>query len=181
MLFRSPERFRAANLDFNPLLQDVSLTLERRPDGRAVIVLRSNRPVAEPFLDVVVQARWAGGELLRGYTLLFDPPNLRPVAPVAPAVSAPSAVPAIPASPPTPPNPLATDVRPAQPVPAAAPAPRTAVASAPGERTQRITVRPGDTAGRIAAAHKPADVTLEQMLVALLRANPNALDRRAHV
>jgi pilus assembly protein FimV len=172
-----PERFRAANLDFNPLLQDVSLTLERRPDGRAVIVLRSNRPVAEPFLDVVVQARWAGGELLRGYTLLFDPPNLRPVAPVAPAVSAPSAVPAIPASPPTPPNPLATDVRPAQPVPAAAPAPRTAVASAPGERTQRITVRPGDTAGRIAAAHKPADVTLEQMLVALLRANPNAFIR----
>jgi pilus assembly protein FimV len=169
-----PERFRAANLDFNPLLQDVALTLERRPDGRAVIVLRSNRPVAEPFLDVVVQARWAGGELLRGYTLLFDPPNLRPVAPVAPAVSAPPAVPAVPASPPAP---LVTDVRPAQPVPAAAPAPRTVVAGAPGERTQRITVRPGDTAGRIAAAHKPADVTLEQMLVALLRANPNAFIR----
>ena len=172
-----PERFRAANLDFNPLLQEVALTLERRPDGRAVIVLRSNRPVGEPFLDVVVQARWAGGELLRGYTLLFDPPNLRPVAPVAPAVNGPTAVPAVPATPPAPPSPVVTDVRPAQPVPAPAPAPRASAASAPAQRPQRIAVRPGDTAGRIAAAHKPADVTLEQMLVALLRANPNAFIR----
>lgn len=32
----------------------------------------------------------------------------------------------------------------------------------------------GDTAGRIAAAHKPAQASLEQMLVGLLRANPQA-------
>uniref|UniRef100_UPI003FCE2AAC type IV pilus assembly protein FimV n=1 Tax=Tepidimonas sp. TaxID=2002775 RepID=UPI003FCE2AAC len=70
------ERFRAANLEFNALLQDVSLEVQRRTDGRTVIVVRSARPVSEPFLDLVVQARWAGGELLRGYTLLFDPPNL---------------------------------------------------------------------------------------------------------
>ncbi|WP_443082371.1 type IV pilus assembly protein FimV, partial [Tepidimonas sp.] len=77
------ERFRAANLEFNALLQDVSLEVQRRTDGRTVIVVRSARPVSEPFLDLVVQARWAGGELLRGYTLLFDPPNLRPPTPVA--------------------------------------------------------------------------------------------------
>ncbi|MFN3611809.1 FimV/HubP family polar landmark protein [Tepidimonas sp.] len=174
------ERFRAANLEFNALLQDVSLEVQRRSDGRTVIVVRSARPVSEPFLDLVVQARWAGGELLRGYTLLFDPPNLRPPTPVAPAVTA---------APPTPAAPVVTDVRPAQPVPPAPPsaaAPGSPSGAAPTGRpatqtvtppNKRITVKPGETAGRIAAEHKPADVTLEQMLVALLRANPQAFIR----
>ena len=35
-------------------------------------------------------------------------------------------------------------------------------------------MRPGDTASKIAGTYKPADVSLDQMLVALLRANPNA-------
>lgn len=172
-----PERFRAANLEFNPLVQDVVLTLQRRTDGRTLIVVRSERPVSEPFLDLVVRARWAGGELLRGYTLLFDPPHLRPPAPLAPAVA-------------EPPAPAVTDVRPAQPVPSA---PAAATAAPPGTASRpaaaaaptaakpasaaRVKVQPGDTAGRIAAAHKPPGATLEQMLVALLRANPQAFIR----
>jgi pilus assembly protein FimV len=167
-----PERFRAANLEFNVLLQDISLTLERRENGRAVVVVRSTRPVSEPFLDLVVQARWAGGELLRGYTLLIDPPNLRPPLAVEPSVA---------------PNVSAKD-RPA-PAPALAPAPapstpvageRPVVSAAPATRPREantVTVRRGDTAARIAQAHKPAGVTLEQMLVALLRQNPQAFIR----
>jgi pilus assembly protein FimV len=173
----SPERFRAANLDFNPLLQDVSLTLERRPDGSAAIILRSSRPVAEPFLDVMVQARWAGGELLRGYTLLFDPPNLRPVVPVESAIISAPPAPTVSGPPPAPPMGEARPLRSAR---AAAPTRADSdkpAATAAADRLRRIVVRPGDTAGRIAAAYKPADVTLEQMLVALLRANPNAFIR----
>ena len=37
-----------------------------------------------------------------------------------------------------------------------------------------MTVRPGDTAGRIANAHRPASVSLDQMLVAMAQANPKA-------
>jgi pilus assembly protein FimV len=37
-----------------------------------------------------------------------------------------------------------------------------------------VTVRLGDTAGRIAEAHRPAGVSLDQMLIGLLRANPQA-------
>ncbi|MDM7456554.1 MAG: FimV/HubP family polar landmark protein [Tepidimonas sp.] len=173
------ERFRAVNLEFNALLQDVTLEVQRRTDGRTVIVVRSERPVSEPFLDLVVQARWAGGELLRGYTLLFDPPDLRPPSPVAPAVAS---------APPAPPPPAVADAQLVQSAPPAqppAPTPATPQRIAPTERpaaqpaapSQRITVRPGETAGRIAAEHKPADVTLEQMLVALLRANPQAFIR----
>jgi pilus assembly protein FimV len=45
---------------------------------------------------------------------------------------------------------------------------------APATTPREVLVRRGDTAGRIARAHRPAHVTLDQMLVALLRANPNA-------
>lgn len=37
-----------------------------------------------------------------------------------------------------------------------------------------MRVKTGDTAGRLAAAHKPAGVSLDQMLVAKLRSNPQA-------
>ncbi|MDG5976380.1 FimV N-terminal domain-containing protein [Hydrogenophaga taeniospiralis CCUG 15921] len=37
-----------------------------------------------------------------------------------------------------------------------------------------MRVQPGDTAGRLAADHRPANVSLDQMLVAMLRANPKA-------
>jgi pilus assembly protein FimV len=33
-------------------------------------------------------------------------------------------------------------------------------------------VQSGDTAGKLAAANKPATISLDQMLVALLRSNP---------
>ncbi|MDO4970301.1 MAG: FimV/HubP family polar landmark protein, partial [Comamonadaceae bacterium] len=59
---------------------------------------------------------------------------------------------------------------PAQPVAAAA-APAPAPAGAPNEA---VRVRSGDTAGRIANANRPAGVSLDQMLVAMLRSNPNA-------
>ncbi|WP_180682408.1 FimV/HubP family polar landmark protein [Tepidicella baoligensis] len=165
----TPERFRAANMDFNALLQDVKLELVQRPDGRTMIRLSSERVVTDPFLDVVVQATWNNGQLLRGYTLLFDPPNLRPApSPLLPAAPA---------------APVITEVRPATPVPppatpSAAPAPVTAPrppAPAPAApAATEVAVQWGDTAGRIAQAHLPAGVSLDQMLIAMLRANPHA-------
>jgi pilus assembly protein FimV len=60
----------------------------------------------------------------------------------------------------------------------AAPAPATgnasASASAPDRGTAKYRVKPGDSLGRIAAQLKPVDVSLDMMLVALYRANPDA-------
>lgn len=42
---------------------------------------------------------------------------------------------------------------------------------------RRVKVRPGDTLSRIARANMPAEVSLDQMLVALMRANPGAFIR----
>lgn len=181
------EAFRAAGMDMNALLSDVQFNVVRRADGRTTIRLQSNRSVTEPFLDLIVEAEWSAGRLVRGYTMLFDPPALRtaqqtppPLLPATPPVPAtPSATPrpASPAAAVTPttpapaPAPAATPPRPARPAVAPVPAPAPAAAPRTGGE---VSVRAGDTAGRIAAAHKPANVSLDQMLVALLQNNPNA-------
>jgi len=172
----APERFQALNLNFNPALADVRFQLVTLPDGRSVLRLSSSAVINEPFLDLLVQANWANGQLLRGYTLLFDPPNLRPApAPLPPvALEPPPAAPA--AAPTAPPAPSVIQVRPAVPLPPAVAAPARPRAQAPAAdpTPASITVRRGDTAGRIAQSHLPAGVSLDQMLVALLRANPQA-------
>ena len=170
-----PEAFRAAGLEYNPALAGVQILLQRRADGRAFIRLSGDKPVSEPFVDLILEASWSSGRIVRDYTMLLDPPNLRAPVAVVPALpqvtAAPPAV--VAAAAPTPAAPAAPAPRVAAPAPVRKSA--TAVASKAGkEGGNQITVRPGDTASRIASATKPAQVSLDQMLVALLRANGDA-------
>ena len=71
----SPETYRAAGVDYNTVLPSTAITLARRPDGRSYLRLTSDRPVQEPFVDVILELSWSSGRLVREYTLLFDPPN----------------------------------------------------------------------------------------------------------
>lgn len=172
----SAEAFRAAGLEYSAAVTNVQISLQRRADGRAYLRLSSSRPVSEPFVDLILEARWASGRVVRDYTMLFDPPNLRQAAspvptPTAPLVSRPA--PPVATLPPIP--------RESAPSSPSRPAPVTrapAVEAAPADRTssdgQKIVVKSGDTAGKIAAQAKPASVSLDQMLVALLRSNPDA-------
>ncbi len=169
-----PEAFRAAGLEFNQALTGLQISLQRRADGRAYLRLTSDRSVSEPFVDLILEANWSSGRIVRDYTVLLDPPTLRaraPVTPVTPQVVAPAVTTPRVASAPTPvstPATAAATTRPAVAATAAAPA---AAASA---RPNKVTVRRGDTASQIANSNKPAQVSLDQMLVALLRANADA-------
>ena len=177
-----PEAFRAAGLEYSPVMSSLQTTLQKHSDGRTYIRLSGDRAVNDPFVDMIIEVTWASGHVVRDYTLLFDPPGLRQTAATAPT---PAQVPAqtriskpvgetnVPA--PTTPVPAAAMTRPVAPGPGAI-RPLTqnpAGKEAPGN-TAQITVRPGDTASKIVAAAKPASVSLDQMLVALLRVNPNA-------
>ena len=42
--------------------------------GNASVEVRSEQPVSEPFVDIVVEVRWPTGRLVREYTLLLDLP-----------------------------------------------------------------------------------------------------------
>ncbi len=176
------EAFKAAGLEFNPAINNLQVTLQRRADGKMVLKLSGDRIVNEPFIDLILEANWSSGRTLRDYTLLFDPPSLREAAaPTAPQISAavPAAAPAqrtaapavareVPA-----PKPQAQRPAPAATAAPVAVAPAT-VKKPAAEGAKQVTVRPGDTASKIAGSYKPASVSLDQMLVALLRSNPDA-------
>ena len=183
-----PEAFKAAGLDFNPAMSSLQATLQRRPNGRAFLKISSDRAISEPFVDMILEASWNTGRIVRDYTMLFDPPGLSKPADTAitpaqaarpePARPAPSIPRPTPAAPPTPiaqPKPEAKPPRAPSPAPVAkpAPAPQPQAQAEASDKT-KIVVKTGQTASRIADGNKPANVSLDQMLVALLRANPNA-------
>ena len=170
-----PEAFKAAGLEYNAALAGAQISLQRRADGRAFIRLTSDKSVSEPFVDLIVEASWASGRIVRDYTLLLDPPSLRATAAVTPA---PPQVPAatISAAPVVGSRPATAPVRAATPArrPPATVAAEPAAAKPRGNGENQVTVRSGDNASKIAASTKPAQVSLDQMLVALLRANQDA-------
>ena len=184
----SPESFKASGLEYSSALANLKVSVERRSNGRSFLRLSSTRPVSEPFVDLVLEASWSSGRVVRDYTMLFDPPNLRQpgsissaaAAPVAPILSRPPApagavVQSPPASPPVSATVAASSPPAARPAPVAravpAPPPTARAATATG---QEVTVKSGDTASKIANRYKPANISLDQMLVAMLRSNPEA-------
>lgn len=178
----SPQVFRAQGMEVSPALNSLRVQLQRRSDGSMVLQLTSDRPINDPFVDLVLDATWNSGQIVRSYTMLFDPPALRrapATVTASPQVTAPSA----PAAAPAPRTPRTAESAPSQaaatatPRPAPAPTPRPAAAPAPAGAAGSVTVQAGDTAGRLAAANRPAGVSLDQMLVAMMRSNPDAFIR----
>ena len=169
--------FKSAGLEYSAAAAGLDIKLQKRANGRSFLRLSSNRAVTDPFVDLILEARSASGRVTRDYTLLFDPPSLRAngaslvaSAPVLPREtgmnSALAAQQELPATALRPPARLATAVT----KPAANLLP-------PAERipgARQITVKPGDNASKIAAQNKPASVSLDQMLAALLKGNPEA-------
>ena len=170
--------FRAANLDFSPALTNLRFALDKRADGTYFVRINSPQPVNEPYLDMMVELTWATGRVIREYTVLLDPPSLRAqadvMAPTAPPAAAPAAAPSAAVRPaPTPaPAPSAAPT-PLAPV-AAAPAPTAAPAATSTGSEGTYVVKSGDTLGKIAIANKSGSVSLDQMLVAMFRQNPDA-------
>lgn len=177
-----PESFKTAGLDYNAAMTNLRASLQRRANGQAYLKLSSDRAINEPFVDMILEASWNTGRIVRDYTMLFDPPNLRKPAatvitpaqaplpaPAQPTMPARTATPAPLAAPETKPPRAPSPVAVAKPAPAAKPQERQEASEKP-----QMVVKAGETAGRIAAANKPASVSLDQMLVALLRTNPDA-------
>jgi pilus assembly protein FimV len=78
------EEFLRANVDRVYFLSDLRFKVETSEDGKLVVVLTTNKPVREPFLNFLVEVIWPSGRLLREYALLIDPPLFSdaPAAPV---------------------------------------------------------------------------------------------------
>ncbi len=184
-----PDSYRAAGVDYNSVLPTTQAALLRRPDGLPFLRLTSDRVVQEPFVDVILELSWSTGRLVREYTLLFDPPSDRATASAQAAVplTAPAfstSAPAQSAVPPVPPTPSVAQAprevpeapKPAAPERAAkrVAEPKPAVAAAADSAGETYRVRSGDTLTAIALRKRAGSVSLDQMLVALYRGNPQA-------
>jgi len=74
------------NRDF--YLTKIVFEIQAGEDGKTVL-MSTDTPLREPYLDFIIEARWPDGRLLREYTVLVDlPPRPQPVA--EPASATPS-------------------------------------------------------------------------------------------
>ena len=189
----STDAFRQANIDFNPALFSLRFAVEQRA-GRQFIRITSTQPINEPFVDMLLELNGGGNRLVREYTFLLDPADLR--SSQSPQVAAPIILPPAPLTrrelapapaqvqpevivprPPMEQKPIAVESqqkkvidKPAKRAPLAPPV------SAPDSNapSSEYQVKLGDSLSKIAAQVKPESVSLDQMLIALYRANPDA-------
>ena len=171
------ESFRQAGIDYSPMLGTLRFSREvKERGGRRYLELSSDRPLNEPFIDMLVELSWASGRLVREYTFLLDPPGLVPKAAPAP-VAAPEVrtEPAMAKPVEKPAATMPAESRPAPVVESRSPAalqPREKPAESAAGNSR--TVVSGDTLGKIAAQTRPEGVSLDQMLVSLFRSNKDA-------
>jgi pilus assembly protein FimV len=167
----SPDVFKQAGIEFAPALQALRFKVDKKPDGQPVLRVTSDRPINDPFLDVMLELNWANGRLVREYTFLLDPADVgKPAEAVAPVA------PVAPVTPSTPTAPAADGA--AKP---AASARGAAAASTRGKRSEvpagdSYAVKRGDTLSRIAGQFAGEGVSVDQMLVALYNRNQEAFD-----
>jgi pilus assembly protein FimV len=184
----SDEDFQRVNVERPSYLNHINFKVVTRADGSAFVRLTTTKAITEPYLDFLVEARWARGRALKEYTVLVDPPVLAAEAPAP--VEQPATAPVFAPPPqqqaqqqaqrqPAPaPKPRAQQPKPRpQPQAAPRPAPKQFTAPAPTGSMDYGMVKRGDTLWEIAETLRQrsgSDATVHQIMMALLRANPNA-------
>jgi pilus assembly protein FimV len=184
------DAYKQANVDFNPILFQLRFAVEQR-GGHHFIRVTSTQAINEPFVDMLLELGGGGTRLVREYTFLLDPADLRTSR--SPQVATPVMLPLVPlpghesesgaAAQGTPAQAAAQTPAPSSPSPEKpagrpekstnhGPQPGTP-AEAPGEATE-YKVHTGDSLSKIANQYKQSGVSLDQMLVAMYRANPDA-------
>jgi len=152
-------------LSWTQILTDFRFSVERDSRGEAFIRVTSSDTLHEPFLEFLLELQWPKGRLLREYTVLVDPPVTMPARPAvtaAPVSQFPAPV-------------YQSPTRQSRPVPARTSTPppvRTATAPAADNYGP---VRRDETLWTIAKRVRPGnDISMDQMMHALLRENPHA-------
>ncbi|OJA04737.1 FimV family protein [Halomonas sp. QHL1] len=147
--------FASAGLEWTPLAASVRVQVQEQ-QGRRQVSLSSEQPMVEPWLELLLTIEYPGGQQSRDVTLLFDPQGYSQQGYSQP-----------------------TSPQQAQAQTAAAPTavdePRPAVPPSVSERDNGSSayVGSGDTLWGVAERIKPDEVSVQQMMVALLEANPD--------
>lgn len=165
----SHEAFKQAGIEFSPDMSGIKLVIDKRTGGQPVIRLTTDRPVNEPFLDLLIELNWTAGRLVREYTFLLDPaPEVlarKPVAAPDAKRDASTVAQPSPVDSPKQPEVRAEDKQQVEMKPDE---------SKPAGEAQGREVKKGEYLRKIAAEIQHDGVSLDQMLVAIFRSNKNA-------
>ncbi|HKV95927.1 MAG TPA: FimV/HubP family polar landmark protein [Gammaproteobacteria bacterium] len=193
------EQFKQAGIPMADVLSKLQFKVVPGANGTATIHVSTTQPFREPFMDVLLDVTWDNGELIREYTVFLNPPSFesttQAVAAPAPATTAPvSTAPVVAAPAPSTVAPTSASIAkpvvtaPAAPVQAAAPptaAPAPAQVAAATNETQLGgnygPIHRGETLSEIALKLRPQGVTLNQMMIAIYRANPEVFMRNINL
>tara|TARA_Y100001936_G_scaffold253640_1_gene319674 strand:+ start:8494 stop:10350 length:1857 start_codon:yes stop_codon:yes gene_type:complete len=69
------ESFQELNIDYASFLTKVEISIEKRSNGQPYIRLISQQPVTKPFFILLIEFRWSSGLLLKKVTVLLDLPE----------------------------------------------------------------------------------------------------------
>lgn len=184
-----PDAFHNANLDLTSTITNIKFALDKKPGGGVVLKLTTNRPVNDPFIEMLVELDWGNGQMVREYTLLLDPPSMKntaggqnsgnlvltpattnSAAGIAPSIQTQSMSAAKTGS--------ASRVtgQPVRPEASTESAAANANAAYPAAPQAVGPIKRGETLSEIAKRTKPDGIRLEQMLVGLYRSNEKAFD-----
>ena len=149
-----PEAYKEAGLDYSAVLRSMRFNIEKKAE-RYVVRLSSEEVVNDPFITILFEIDTDGNRNIRQYALLLDPPAVdQQVAVTEPQTAVvPELNPAV--------VPTNTDAKETAPT---------------AEVAATHTVSKGETLHGIASQLKPAETKLEQVLIALQRLNPNAIE-----
>lgn len=197
----SPMDFDRAGIERPAVLDQLKFTPTTGASGKPVVMISTIQPIDEPYLNFLVEMNWPSGRLLKEYTLLLDAPitsaeSAIPVNLPLIKVDVPTGQPVLmPQEPTVTPNELSTwtdaDLL-AMPLPEVetTPIPEEALPPMPGlepevvftpipqpQQTDTITVQKGDTLWRISKMVRPQGVSVQQMMLAIQAANPEAFAR----
>ena len=176
------EDFEKMGLERAYFLTGIKFEVVVDGDGGPRILVTSDNPVLEPYLDFIVEARWPSGRLLREYTVLVDPPVCDPGGPVISATQRVEEVEGIPAPVKKTDEAVASEktgtqveLRKSTLAPGEMPerdfSADTSATPAPGKR---YMIHRDDTLWEIAQQARPGDASVHQTMLDIQRLNPNA-------
>ncbi|GAA0720831.1 FimV/HubP family polar landmark protein [Dokdonella soli] len=172
------EDFERIGLNRSRLGVPLEFAVVKGAQGDLVIKVTSKEAVREPYLDFLVEANWPKGRLLREYTVLLDPPVSAPGTRSAstsplPATPATASIPKPEKKPAEHPTAAATPTP--APVPRASAKPARETPAHNAKEGEYGPVEAGETLSEVARASRPNEgVNINQMMLALLKNNPNA-------
>ncbi|RLA17428.1 MAG: fimbrial protein FimV [Gammaproteobacteria bacterium] len=70
----SPDKFDQAGIAWSSFLSKVKFEPILKANGQVVIKVTSHEAVQEPFLDFLVEVSWPKGDIFKEFTVLVDPP-----------------------------------------------------------------------------------------------------------